>query len=69
MPCRDGGAPVGGGGGGGRDVDVGDKVGLAKGIGGTRLSGESCDVASDAMNELRFVLIAAGVRGEVLMCC
>jgi hypothetical protein len=49
VPCRDGETPVRGSGGGGRDVDMGDKVGLVIGIGGTRLSGESCDVVSEAI--------------------
>lgn len=67
MDCREGGAPVGGGGGGGR-VDVGDKVGLPKGIGGIpRFSGNSCDVSLEARYEVRFDGgRAEGVLGDVI---
>jgi hypothetical protein len=68
VPCRDGGAP-GGGGGGGREVEEGENVGLARGIGGTRFSGESCDNSSDARYELRLEgACAEGVRGDCRAC-
>jgi hypothetical protein len=50
---REGGAPVGGGGGGGRAVDVGVNAGLARGLGGKRLSDDSYDMSPDERVELR----------------
>jgi hypothetical protein len=44
---------VGGGGGGGRAVDVGVNAGLARGLGGKRLSDDSYDMSPDERVELR----------------
>ena len=57
-----------GGRGGGKRCPDGD-IGLAKGIGGARLSDPPCNASSEPMYEVRFVAggenIADGVRGDM----